>query len=123
LSVKDETIAKLEQEVVALKDCVLKVAKEGFNQAVKQAILLYGVLADGNKFDVQKEVYQDQLISIEDILGEGTSKADEEGRLGGGNEEETLEEEDEEDGEDEEETLEEGRRERGTHLGPITNLS
>jgi len=57
LLVKDENIARLEQEIVALKDCVLNVAEEGFNQAVQQAVLLYGVPADGNKFDVEKEVY------------------------------------------------------------------
>jgi len=106
LLVKDENIAKLEQEVVALKDCVLKVTEEGFKQAVRQAFLLYGVPADCNKFDVEKEVYQGQLIPIEDKPDKGTDKADEEEEVGGGNEEETLEGEDEEDGEDEEGTLE-----------------
>jgi len=56
LSAKDETIAKLEQEVITLKDYVLNVAEEGFIQVVRQVVLLYGVHAEGNMFDVEKEV-------------------------------------------------------------------
>jgi len=44
--------------VVALKDCLLKVIEEGFKQAVRKVVLLYGVPADGNKFDVEKEARQ-----------------------------------------------------------------
>ena len=82
LLMKDEHIARLEQEVVALKDCVLNVAEEGFNQAVRQAVLLYGVPADSNKFDVGKEVYEGQLIPIEDMPDKGVDGVGEEGEIG-----------------------------------------
>jgi len=67
--------------VVAFKDCVLNVAEEGFNQAVWQAVLLYGVPADSNKFDVGKEVYEGQLIPIEDMPDKGVDGVDEEGEI------------------------------------------
>jgi len=112
LLVKDETIAKLEHEIATLKDCVLNVAEEGFNQAVRQAVLqavlLYGVSVDGNQFDVEKEVFQGQLIPIEDMPNKGADKVDEGGEVHGGNEEDTPEGEGGEDGEDEEGTLEAG---------------
>ena len=64
--------------------------------------------ADGNQFDVEKEVFQGQLIPIEDMPNKGADKVDEGGEVDGGDEEDTLEGEGGEDGEDEEGTLEAG---------------
>jgi len=55
--------------VTSLKDYVLKVAEEGFHQAVRQVIFLYGVSADDNEFDVEKDVFQCQLVLIEVMAG------------------------------------------------------
>jgi len=50
-------IVKLKQEAATLKDYVLNLAEEGFNQVVRQVVLLYGVSANDNEFDVEKDVY------------------------------------------------------------------
>jgi len=57
---------QMELELIELKDYVLTVHSEGFNQAVRQAILLYGVPVE-NELDSGKDVYSGRLVSIDDI--------------------------------------------------------
>ena len=117
LLMKDGNIARLEQEVVVLKDYVLNVAEEGFNQAVRQAVLLYGVPADNNKFDVGKEVYEGQLIPIEDMPDKGVDGVGEEGEIG-----ESEEDAPGDEGEGEEGTSEVGMKEVEDAEGRISEV-
>jgi len=57
---KDEVVAqrnKVEQELINLKDYILSIYEEGFNQALDQVVLLYGVSANDNGFDIGKDVF------------------------------------------------------------------
>jgi len=65
----DETVsekAQLEIELNDLKDYVLDLHKEAFNQAVRQAVFLYGVL-EQNNMDPDKDVFNGCLVPIKDI--------------------------------------------------------
>jgi len=48
--------ARLDLDLAGLKDCVLKVHSQTFKQAIRQAVLLYGILED-NELDENKDVY------------------------------------------------------------------
>ena len=49
---------RLEQELVYLKYYIHGVHVEGFNQAMCQVVLLYGILVEDNEFDLGKDVFQ-----------------------------------------------------------------
>lgn len=55
-----------EIELVELNDYVLTTFSKSVNQVVRQVILLYGVPSD-QKLDSGKDVYEGQLVAIEDI--------------------------------------------------------
>jgi len=64
LLVKDESIVKLEHEIATLKDCVLNVAEEGFNQAVRQAVLLYGVPLMATSLMLRRKFFKVSLFLL-----------------------------------------------------------
>lgn len=81
-----ETI-QMELELNKLKDYVLTVHSQSFRQVVHQAVLLYGV-PEHNEMVKNKDVYNGQLVPIEEIptpathetttiLDEGSAKDEE----------------------------------------------
>jgi len=65
--------ADLEQKLANLKEYVLSMDAGGFNQVVHQAILLYGVSTNENEFDLGKDIFQGQLVAIDNIPLGGVS--------------------------------------------------
>jgi len=57
---------RLEAKVNDLKDYTLKTHSQSFIPAIRQAILLYGILEE-NELDENKVVYNGQLLWIDDI--------------------------------------------------------
>jgi len=60
------TRVQLQAEVNDLKDYVLSVHSGAFRQAVRQAVLLYGV-PENNDMDENKEVFNGRLVPIKDL--------------------------------------------------------
>ena len=57
---------RLDLELADLKNCVLNVHSQTFKQAIRQAVLFYGIPKD-NELDENKDIYNGQLMPIEDI--------------------------------------------------------
>jgi len=65
----DEAISEkvqMEMELHDMKDYVLTVHSQSFQQAVCQVVFLYGVL-DENEIDENNDIYNGQLVPIEEI--------------------------------------------------------
>jgi len=54
-----------------MKDYILGMHAEVFNQSVRQTIFLDGMSANDNEFDLGKDIFQGQLIVIDYISLEG----------------------------------------------------
>jgi len=69
ISAHDEVASKkahLDLELADLKNCVLNVHSQTFKQAIRQVVLLYDTPED-NELDENMDVYNGQLMPIEDI--------------------------------------------------------
>jgi len=76
---RDEVIMhgnNIEHELIDLKDYILSIHEEGFNQAICQEVLLYGVPVEDNRFDIGKDVFQSQIIPVDDMPAKGAKDAE-----------------------------------------------
>jgi len=63
----EERIAKLLRELEVAEDSVMEEHELGFKKALRQAAFFYNVPLDQGKFDVDKDFYEGQLMSIDQI--------------------------------------------------------
>ena len=63
----EEKIKKLLKELEVAEDSVMEEHELGFKKALRQATFFYNVPLDEGKFDVDKDFYEGQLMSIDEI--------------------------------------------------------
>jgi len=63
----EEKVEKLLKDLEVAEDNVLDQHELGFRKALEQETFFYNIPLDEGKFDVDKDFYQGQLVTIEEI--------------------------------------------------------
>lgn len=62
-------LGKADNQLKELNESVVTDHEEGFNKALRQVILLLGVDLVAKGFDIMKDVHEENLIPLEEMLG------------------------------------------------------